>query len=71
MKAAQKKVDFIVTKRGSKQCQCQQDSGVTTKGDNSIEITPSTIQISEVLYGTEANGTITYLQHGYVYKLVL
>lgn len=42
----------------------KKDSGVTTKGDNSIEITPSTIQISEVLYGTEANGTITYLQHG-------
>ncbi|NOU90149.1 hypothetical protein GC102_31040 [Paenibacillus sp. LMG 31460] len=42
----------------------KQDSGVNTKGDNSIDITPSTIQISEVLYGTEANGTITYLQHG-------
>ncbi len=40
------------------------DTGVVIKRDNSMPVTPATIQVDKVLYGDTDEKEITYLQHG-------
>lgn len=40
------------------------DTGVVAKRDNSMPVTPATIQINKILYGETDETEITYLQHG-------
>ncbi|OAS18366.1 hypothetical protein [Paenibacillus oryzisoli] len=40
------------------------DAGVPSKRSFNIDITPSTIKVDKVLYGSTDSSTITYLQHG-------
>ncbi|MDQ0114335.1 hypothetical protein [Paenibacillus harenae] len=57
-------VDLVIKGTVSEQQESNRDSGITGKANFSYDVTSSTIQVNEILYGDLATNQIVLLQHG-------